>query len=346
MITCLALTHRGMEDLLAKELTNTEAKNITLDEECVLFSTTDLSSLCAIIYQLRTATGALQLLTTDNPEKAIANIDFNMLVDKTFAVQGENAATLGGLIKDKTGATVNLTNPDIIFTTHSTSKKKYFGIDICGTDLGKRDYRIFLGPTSIKGSLAYGLCLLAGWKKGKSLLDPFCQSGVIPIEAALAARNKPISFHTKKKLACNNFINTDVFTNIDKNILPEENFHIYAFDPHFKHISATQKNAKIAQVNKCITYSRQDTDWVDLKLGKETIDCIITTTPPPRDLKKNDLHSLFKRAKALMRKNSIFVILTQNKQEEIKTAAKEWILQEQRTIWQGQAALDVFIYVP
>ena len=62
-------------------------------------------------------------------------------------------------------------------------------IDTSGVGLHKRGYRTLVGEAAIKETMAAGLLQLSVWNKNKPLIDPFCGSGTIPIEAALMARN-------------------------------------------------------------------------------------------------------------------------------------------------------------
>ena len=62
-------------------------------------------------------------------------------------------------------------------------------IDTTGPSLHKRGYRTLVGEAPLKETLAAALILLSFWKPGRRLLDPFCGSGTIAIEAALIGRN-------------------------------------------------------------------------------------------------------------------------------------------------------------
>jgi putative N6-adenine-specific DNA methylase len=61
-------------------------------------------------------------------------------------------------------------------------------IDTSGADLHRRGYRLETAKAPLRETLAAGLLLAAGWDTASPLLDPFCGSGTIPIEAALLAR--------------------------------------------------------------------------------------------------------------------------------------------------------------
>jgi putative N6-adenine-specific DNA methylase len=62
-------------------------------------------------------------------------------------------------------------------------------IDTSGALLHRRGYRLETAKAPLRETLAAGLLLAAGWDTTAPLLDPFCGSGTIPIEAALIARN-------------------------------------------------------------------------------------------------------------------------------------------------------------
>ena len=62
-------------------------------------------------------------------------------------------------------------------------------LDTSGAGLHKRGYRAVTGKAPIKETLAAGMILVSRWKKDRALIDPFCGTGTIPIEAAMIARN-------------------------------------------------------------------------------------------------------------------------------------------------------------
>ena len=64
-------------------------------------------------------------------------------------------------------------------------------VDASGALLHRRGYRLATAKAPLRETLAAGLVMAAGWPAGDALppplLDPFCGSGTIPIEAALMA---------------------------------------------------------------------------------------------------------------------------------------------------------------
>lgn len=76
-------------------------------------------------------------------------------------------------------------------------------LNTSGAPLHKRGYRDLLGAAPLRETLAACMVLLSGWKGEKPLIDPFCGSGTIPIEAALIAMNIPAGFN--RNFACENY---------------------------------------------------------------------------------------------------------------------------------------------
>ncbi|HET7839841.1 MAG TPA: class I SAM-dependent RNA methyltransferase, partial [Rectinemataceae bacterium] len=64
------------------------------------------------------------------------------------------------------------------------------GLDSSGEALHKRGYRQATGEAPLKETVAAGVLLLAGWNRRLPLLDPFCGSGTILIEAGLFAQDR------------------------------------------------------------------------------------------------------------------------------------------------------------
>jgi putative N6-adenine-specific DNA methylase len=64
-------------------------------------------------------------------------------------------------------------------------------IDAGGAPLHRRGYRLATGKAPLREDLARALLLLSGWDRATPLVDPFCGSGTILIEADLLARRIP-----------------------------------------------------------------------------------------------------------------------------------------------------------
>ena len=62
-------------------------------------------------------------------------------------------------------------------------------LDTTGDSLHKRGYRKLESKAPIAENLAAALIMLTPWHADRILVDPFCGSGTIPIEAAMMAAN-------------------------------------------------------------------------------------------------------------------------------------------------------------
>jgi putative N6-adenine-specific DNA methylase len=79
-----------------------------------------------------------------------------------------------------------------LFVARLAHDELTLSIDSSGAPLYRRGYRQAVAKAPLRETLAAALLMSSGWEPGDPLVDPFCGSGVIPIEAALmAARIAP-----------------------------------------------------------------------------------------------------------------------------------------------------------
>lgn len=80
-------------------------------------------------------------------------------------------------------------SPDVRIEAYFTFDHVSFYIDLAGESLFKRGWRLEHGEAPLKENLAAALLRLSGWTPETPLVDPFCGSGTIAIEAAAIATN-------------------------------------------------------------------------------------------------------------------------------------------------------------
>ncbi len=153
-------------------------------------------------------------------------------------------------------------------------------IDTSGKGLNKRGYREAPVVASLKETLGAGLVMLSYYNKERTLLDPLCGSGTIPIEAAMIAKN--IAPGLNRDFACKHWpqIDKDIwkiayqeaYDLIDRDI----KLDITGSDIDEEAIKCCLKNAKNAGVEKDITFKVQALNdiWIDKQYG------IVITNPP------------------------------------------------------------------
>ena len=86
---------------------------------------------------------------------------------------------------------VNLVQPSIRLNLLLRKDRAILSLDLSGTPLHRRGYRVGQGEAPLKENLACAMLLRAGWpeifKAGGALVDPMCGAGTLVIEAALMA---------------------------------------------------------------------------------------------------------------------------------------------------------------
>ncbi|WP_022773802.1 THUMP domain-containing class I SAM-dependent RNA methyltransferase [Butyrivibrio sp. AE2015] len=170
-------------------------------------------------------------------------------------------------------------------------------LDTTGDSLHKRGYRKLESKAPIAENLAAALIMLTPWHGDRILVDPFCGSGTIPIEAAMiAAHIAPgINRHfTAEKWT--NLIDPknweDVREEAKEEILPDIETDIQGYDLDPEMVEIARINARKAGVDHLIHF--QARDIADLSHRKKY--GFIITNPPygERIGDQKELPSLYK----------------------------------------------------
>ncbi|MBR2577210.1 MAG: class I SAM-dependent RNA methyltransferase [Firmicutes bacterium] len=153
-------------------------------------------------------------------------------------------------------------------------------IDTSGAGLHKRGYRTANVQAPIKETLAAAMVELSFWNPDRVLVDPFCGSGTILIEAAMIGKN--IAPGLSRSFASEQWerigearwkeARTEAFRAIDNN----RELQIYGSDIDPKAVSAARVNASRAGLSDDIIIRRRS--FEELKLPQEHP--IIITNPP------------------------------------------------------------------
>lgn len=137
------------------------------------------------------------------------------------------------------------------------------GIDTTGDSLHKRGYRLLKAKAPIAENLACGLIMLTPWNKDRILVDPFCGSGTIPIEAAMMAANMAPGMHrsflgmSQKEIITPSLWKDTVEEAedmVDLNVAPD--IQGYDIDPEM--VSIARENARKAGVEDLIHFQQRD----------------------------------------------------------------------------------------
>ncbi len=221
------------------------------------------------------------------------------------------------------------------------------GLDISGRDLSKRQHKVFNHPGELKGTVGFSALVFAGIDE-KPVLDPVALSGVIPIEAALFHSNVAVNFYNKRfdleKLGFDLNVG-EWLESFDKEISQSKT--VYSLDPAFKNLSAQKKNAKIAGVEKSISFSRCNIDYLDVKFHEEKVGAIVTKPLEPSKrigdkvaIKNTEL--LFDRASKIL--DGPLVLLARKPEFLDSCEKKGFELVDEREVWQGEVKYTFLKY--
>ncbi len=197
-------------------------------------------------------------------------------------------------------------------------------LDTSGESLHKRGYRKLSSKAPISETLAAALIKLTPWNKDRILVDPFCGSGTIPIEAAMMAAN--IAPGMNRRFTAEKWTNiipkkywyeavNEAADMIDTSV----NVEIQGYDIDDDMVRIARKNAKDAGVDHMIHFQTRSVSELshNKKYG------FIITNPPygERLEEKENLRKLYKeigeRYKALDSWSAYIITSYENTEEDM-----------------------------
>lgn len=299
----IAKTFQGLEEILARELTEIGANNIQIGRRVVSFTGTR-ETVYRANYALRTAIRILKPLkhfkasNADEVYDAVKNYDWGSMLDlkTTFAVDSvvysENfrySKFVAYKVKDAIvdyfreaygqRPNISVTNPGIRFHIHVSDDDCTLSLDSSGESLHKRGYRVATVDAPMNEILAAAMVMLTGWQGECDFIDPMCGSGTIAIEACMLARNiAPGRF--RKEYAFEKWpdFNADIFEAVKKEYEIERPFEhmIYAYDNDPKAVAATKANVEAAGMSKDFAIACSD-----FRSFTQPVEKAIMVTNPP-----------------------------------------------------------------
>ena len=155
------------------------------------------------------------------------------------------------------------------------------GLDTSGDSLHKRGYRRLTVKAPITETLAAALISLTPWKKDRLLIDPFCGSGTIPIEAAMIGLNiAPGMNRDFQAMSWDNILPKSLFTQAKKEAIDlidrDSKLSIQGYDLDSSALDAARGNLALAGLEGSIHF--QQRDMRDISSAKKY--GFIITNPP------------------------------------------------------------------
>ncbi len=176
--------------------------------------------------------------------------------------------------------------------------------DSSGELLHRRGYRQAIAKAPLRETLAAGMIMASGWDEISPLIDPFCGSGTIAIEAALMARG--IASGSERRFAFMDWPNFDeklwksVKADHINQSVPKSPV-IHASDRDAGAIEMAQANAQRAGVAGCIEFSCRAVSSIEPAVGTGWI-----VTNPPYGIRTSDgkdLRNLYAQLGNVLRSN-------------------------------------------
>lgn len=216
-------------------------------------------------------------------------------------------------------------------------------IDTSGLGLHKRGYREKANEAPLKETLAAAMVMVSRWREDRVLIDPFCGSGTIAIEAAMIGKNIAPGLER-------NFV-SERWPRVPENLWKEArvealkvirqdvDIQIMASDIDKRAIQIAEENAYKAGVDDCIQFRVQDMARIR---SEEQYGYIICNPPYGERLgERPEVEGLYKRMGQVFSKFSTWSVYVITSHEEFenfygKKASKK------RKLYNGRIKVDYY----
>ncbi|WP_305415951.1 bifunctional 23S rRNA (guanine(2069)-N(7))-methyltransferase RlmK/23S rRNA (guanine(2445)-N(2))-methyltransferase RlmL [Photobacterium leiognathi] len=207
----LAITSRGLENLLADELEQLGAQNIQVVHAGVRFKAEQATAYRCCLWT-RISSRIIQVLSEFNVRDDMdlylgatainwmnyfdSNtrivVDFNgtnrEIRNSQYGAMKIKDAIVDRFTKaDLRRPNIDRERPDLRVHMRLSGEKGILGLDMAGSGLHQRGYRSEAGKAPLRETHAAALVIKSGWTPEQPLLDPMCGSGTLLIEAAMIA---------------------------------------------------------------------------------------------------------------------------------------------------------------
>lgn len=172
--------------------------------------------------------------------------------------------------RDKYGERPSVSKDDGLCLYLRGFKNKYvLSVDTSAPALNQRGYRVYAPEAPLKENVAAGLLGIAGWNGEMPIVDPFCGSGTILIEAALKyMKRAPGTLRKHFSVQGLNIFKEDSWEAALDFVISREReeddgvegsqVRFYGYDVDGKAIKMARENAYQAGVDHLIEFKRQD----------------------------------------------------------------------------------------
>ena len=304
MLACFATTVRGLEQLLADELTELGAQEISLVNAGLEFKA-ELADVMKINLHSRLASRVMIRLAysgyrhEDDIYRLAKKIEWNRwfhvgntikvatnaikcpLTSLDFVTLRVKDAICDYFVEQVDARPyVDKAEPDMRIYTFLTAESVTIYLDTSGDTLFKRGYRKLKLEAPIRENLAFGIIKLSGWTPDRPFYDPMCGSGTLAVEAISYGLN--IAPGLNRSFAFEKFINfaSSDFENMKQQAIDSINYdqplQIFASDKNRTAVEIAKQNFQQIKLDKYVTFSQGD--FLNMKAPAEN--GVLVTNPP------------------------------------------------------------------
>lgn len=369
MYKLLAVCPMGLESIVAKEVQ--ELGYETTVENGKIFFEGDEAAIVKCNLWLRTAdrvkivVGQFTTTTFDHLFEQTKSLPWEAFIDQdgSFPVQGKSVKSTLYSVPDcqaivkkaiverlksayNESGWLNETGAKYPIEVSILKDKALLTIDTSGSGLNKRGYRLAQGEAPIKETLAASLIRLANWTGDTPLIDPFCGSGTIAIEACLIAQNIAPGFNRNFVSESWDIIPENLYNDMRNEAENAADYdrqvEIYASDIDPEMIEIAKRNAEEVGLGDIIQFTVKDVNTLTI----DTEDPVALIGNPPYGERIGDraeVEEMYRYIGKLMNEHPYLstYILTSNKEFEFLTNKKAT---KRRKLFNGYIECTYFQY--
>lgn len=281
-----ATTFSGMEDVAAAEVLELLGVSPEIDVGKIVFEGS-LDECVKLNFAGQTVNRVYLLLLRErvsglgDVEKAAASVDYASVIgrEQSFAVRAERigvhsftslevAARVGKAVIDSYKAAtgvrlrVDLNNPDVELYAILRDDELLLGVNTSGESLHRRWYRTGFHRAALSPTVANAMVRVSGWNPDECLVDPFCGSGTIPLEAAVYGLN--ISPGLRKRLVLEKlvFIDAEAVEKVRRELVKRERvgevLNVLGFDVSPRWIDVAESSRLVSGLGDAVRFGVAD----------------------------------------------------------------------------------------
>lgn len=357
----------GLEGLIADELKRLDMKNVRAENGRVLF-TGDKSDIARANINLRCGervlivVGEMRVKSFDELFEGVKAMAWEnyIPIDGAFPVKGHALDSTLHSVPD----CQSIVKKAIVDRLSSKFKTDWFKetgakyqvqfaimrdlatlyIDTTGSGLHKRGYRPVGNAAPLRETLAAAIVKLSRYRGKEDVCDPFCGSGTLPIEAALAALNRAPGLNRTFTAQNWKWLSKEIWHNAAEQARDREYrgaYSIWGGDIDPESIDIARENAKRAGVQDYVRFDVAEA--ADFK--RDTSGGIIISNPPygERVMERQEAERIYRKFGSAVKALDAWKIYILSSHTEFERSFGQTAVKK-RKLYNGMIKCDLFMY--